>query len=486
MVKLSYRNILDAFTTWIREPQFLSRTYLRAEILSNALELEKLRASSIYFTVPGICDNLQFYYRRKVVPKIHREDNTFAQDLFVCHDGHSLEIYHEFVQNIHLQGQPSMSNLPYFYPKVKYFSFRFDFNTNEMLYHYEMLENTSQTDEENTKEVLQHISRLLLKFAYGSEKGYKKRVPTDMVVDKIKYQDKYLRLKKKYRHWVDIWSQPFYVNDIRHKGMSTDPQKHVFEDISILTFLCCLWEEMYEGDSDKVRFLDMGCGNGFLTYLLGQEGYEGVGVDLVKREVWERYEKTDRIQLIETVINPKTFQSHFTDVERYDVWLIGNHADELTGWIPLLCSKFSLDSGFEELKYKCIVIPCCYYDLAGNKNAFGTTLPSISHSKKDKDKDDPLQGNYGAYVEWTEDIFRNSCGIEPEREWLRIPSTKNLAIIGRKWSDIDAANEKVNNLITGTYFKARDTKKKEKIQFNSDDKENTVMFSELPDYDSDD
>ena len=37
-------------------------------------------------------------------------------------------------------------------------------------------------------------------------------------------------------------------------------------------------------------FVDVGCGNGFLTYLLTSEGYRGCGIDLQKRKIWECYE----------------------------------------------------------------------------------------------------------------------------------------------------------------------------------------------------
>jgi hypothetical protein len=38
-----------------------------------------------------------------------------------------------------------------------------------------------------------------------------------------------------------------------------------------------------------VRFVDLGCGNGFLTYLLIEEGHVGWGIDRQRRGIWGDY-----------------------------------------------------------------------------------------------------------------------------------------------------------------------------------------------------
>jgi tRNASer (uridine44-2'-O)-methyltransferase len=38
-------------------------------------------------------------------------------------------------------------------------------------------------------------------------------------------------------------------------------------------------------------------------------------------------------------------------------WIIGNHSDELTPWIPFMCSK-SINTRF-------FVLPCCMWDFQG-------------------------------------------------------------------------------------------------------------------------
>jgi len=62
--------------------------------------------------------------------------------------------------------------------------------------------------------------------------GYKKRVIHDVIIPKILYQDTYYQLKQKYgKYWVEHWPE------------DTDPQKHVFEDIGIATWLKLLWND---------------------------------------------------------------------------------------------------------------------------------------------------------------------------------------------------------------------------------------------------
>ena len=38
----------------------------------------------------------------------------------------------------------------------------------------------------------------------------------------------------------------------------------------------------------KPTFIDLGCGNGLLTYLLTSEGYQGYGIDVAERKIWSK------------------------------------------------------------------------------------------------------------------------------------------------------------------------------------------------------
>ncbi|GJQ75694.1 hypothetical protein Trydic_g17768 [Trypoxylus dichotomus] len=106
---------------------------------------------------------------------------------------------------------------------------------------------------------------------------------------------------------------------------NTDPLKFVYEDIAIASYLICIWESVKT--TQKPTFLDLGCGNGLLVHILSQEGYDGYGVDVRKRKIWDTYPSTTKL-LVKTII--PSAASLFPDTD----WIIGNHSDELTPWIP--------------------------------------------------------------------------------------------------------------------------------------------------------
>ena len=63
------------------------------------------------------------------------------------------------------------------------------------------------------------------------------------------------------------------------------------EDIAIAAYLILLWRQ--KGSDEEVRFVDMGCGNGLLVYILAQEGFRGYGLDIRSRRIWSSLDKAD-------------------------------------------------------------------------------------------------------------------------------------------------------------------------------------------------
>lgn len=72
----------------------------------------------------------------------------------------------------------------------------------------------------------------------------------------------------------------------------TDPGKFVYEDIAIATYLLLLWEEY-----GSQTFVDVGCGNGLLVYILTMEGHFGLGVDVRKRKIWDMYPNNIKLRV---------------------------------------------------------------------------------------------------------------------------------------------------------------------------------------------
>ena len=277
--------------------------------------------------------------------------------------------------------------------------------------------------------------------------GYKKRVYHDVVVPLDLFTSHYRRLKIKFGHWVEEWEE------------STDPQKFVFEDVAIAAFLIALWE--IEGDFSvapridstangdvesevgnatgeepsiavtappgvrRPSFVDLGCGNGFLVYILTMEGFAGRGIDLVKRKIWSRY--PSEVKLEESPIDPPN------DVFEED-WILANHSDELTPWVPFIASRNNR---------KFFVLPCCEWNF---DSKFSSRTKALSR--------------YEMYLEYIKQLTVES-GYKVEVEHLRIPSTRNISIIGRTRT-IDPANpedlERIRRQQAECLLKAKYTK----------------------------
>jgi tRNASer (uridine44-2'-O)-methyltransferase len=166
-----------------------------------------------------------------------------------------------------------------------------------------------------------------------------KASPPNALINEDKYSKLYRHLKEKYgRKMTEIWPEV------------TDPAKFVYEDVAIATYLLTLWEDErhHLQLSRKQSFVDLGCGNGLLVHILSQEGHPGYGIDLKRRKIWDMY--GPETVLKEAVIIPLEHQV-FPDTD----WLVGNHSDELTPWIPLLAARSSYQTRY-------FVLPCCFYD----------------------------------------------------------------------------------------------------------------------------
>lgn len=88
-------------------------------------------------------------------------------------------------------------------------------------------------------------------------------------------------------------------------------------------------------------------------------------------------------------------------------WIIGNHSDELTPWIPVVAGRSSFKCNF-------FLLPCCAYNFDGTK--YQRQNSSISQ--------------YSEYVHHIKNLCQE-CGFKTEMDRLKIPSTKRISLIGR-------------------------------------------------------
>ncbi|XP_015118631.1 probable tRNA (uracil-O(2)-)-methyltransferase [Diachasma alloeum] len=242
------------------------------------------------------------------------------------------------------------------------------------------------------------------------------------LVSPEKYTNLYNSLKKKYgTELVDKWPE------------CTDPAKFVYEDIAIASYLILLWEEerREKGIDEKQSFLDLGCGNGLLVFILTSEGYPGVGIDLRRRKIWDLFGDT---RLEEKTIIPSS-KSLFPTTD----WLIGNHSDELTPWIPVIAARSSYSCRF-------FLLPCCAHEFDGRK----FQRESASSSQ------------YSEYLRYIRKVCE-TCGFSTKLDKLRIPSTKRICLIGvgRNYPEVetDSQDEKIEEMISARSLSPQENEK---------------------------
>jgi tRNASer (uridine44-2'-O)-methyltransferase len=183
-------------------------------------------------------------------------------------------------------------------------------------------------------------------------------------------------------------------------------------------------------DTDFPGFVDIGCGNGLLVHILQSEGYMGWGFDARERKSWAQYKGTSpsspsgeslqRLLLLPSVVTSGTDDGEGNLSKSDDIhdgifpegtFIISNHADELTPWTPILAA-------ISQCPF--IMIPCCSHNLTGER--YRAPPP------KDKSKSPSA---FASLVDWVTRIGED-CGWEVETEMLRIPSTRNTGLLGRK------------------------------------------------------
>ena len=341
--------------------------------------------------------------RRTLIPRYHRVDPPIDQDVTVAtFDDESAALILSLVDPC--SSKEDLAKLPRFLPYVLAYAYVYRPDTAPpssplLEFHVKPLFDVSDDPRlpSYSRIALEYFHRVL----WGTKHGYKKRMHMDQIIPRNLFHDNYVRLKDTYgAKWCKLWIE------------DTDPVKHVYEDISIAAYLISLWDlERLENSSSapqltttRQKFVDVGCGNGLLVHILTEEGYSGYGIDLQQRKSWDLQASSD---LRCEVINP--LKSTF-DVD----WIIANHSDELTPFIPLIAHRS---------RCKFLSIPCCSWSLTG------------------KFREQGKGGRYATYCRYLVDVYKR-CGFGVEEDWLRIPSTKNFSIVcrTRTFDDTDQAS----------------------------------------------
>ncbi|MCJ1429545.1 tRNA(Ser) Um(44) 2'-O-methyltransferase [Sticta canariensis] len=336
------------------------------------------------------------------------------------------------------------------------------------------------------------------KHGQGSLVGYQKRVHHDRLVSQRRVQDTYTDLKRKHAkrlcdNWVEQTQASKHVfEDLGIAAFLIELWKDMYGESGNQV------DREQEAESAPERpkypvFVDIGCGNGVLVDVLLREGYDGWGFDARRRKTWDTFEPVIQKHLKQLILIPQPlFQTNSpvnsanggiishnfpssktkrSDNKNEPAWhdgifptgtfIISNHADELTPWTPLLASISS--SPF-------LAIPCCSHNLSGrrfrapssfNSYSADNLAPSYFAANVSKSKavaikiagpeiedDQPACGDlndlsakarskqpsaYSSLCDWVSHLS-GVVGYEVEKEMLRLPSTRNMGIIGRTFS----------------------------------------------------
>jgi tRNASer (uridine44-2'-O)-methyltransferase len=433
----------DVFTSvmdnLIRNPNINSSWLFRADILHDVegTALADPVPRELAMETPEVprfpSFELTRFMVRKFIPRNTMRDGPMDQSCLIYENALPAdpEAHHDGgVQRtlvIYLPHVCSEAEMPFYHPKVRGIAFLHEWTPSDgsgvISISYQYFDDCHRSDVKLTRTALQ-LLKVLYKHGQGRVAGYQKRVYHDVLIPQVRFQDTYAALKHKYaRELITGWAEV------------TDPDKHVFEDLSIAAFMIELWADMY-GKASFPGFVDIGCGNGLLVHILNREGYHGWGFDARARKSWKMYntvrpslpgssdpEGNSLQQLV--LLPPPVSRTGLTEMStdgfavdlvhdgRFprNTFIISNHTDELTPWTPILAAIS--DCPF-------IMIPCCSHDLTGSK--YRAPAP------KDKRKGG---SSYASLVEWVAGIGKD-CGWLVEQEMLRIPSTRNTALVGRK------------------------------------------------------
>lgn len=157
----------------------------------------------------------------------------------------------------------------------------------------------------------------------------------------------------------------------------------------------------------------------------------GVGIDIRARTSWEHYPQPTRAALKVHAFNPIEYTDKPPAFFKAGTFVIGNHADELTPWVPVVSTLYNA-SGY-------ISIPCCSwaFDKKYDRSTVGNyPVPYADFvNSLNLGGDGTHKSSYSMYRIWLASLSL-SCGWEVECEMLRIPSTRNWAIIGKHRTNI--------------------------------------------------
>ncbi|KAF1943173.1 DUF1613-domain-containing protein [Clathrospora elynae] len=419
--------------------------------------------------------DLEWTVVRKLIPRNPNLDGTLMQTchLYVSHQDVTITSPHgteemvkaERYMVVYIPHASSPDDIPYYHPKVRQLAMLYTYlpshspsksslpSLGVLSIYYDIF--PSQPLDNRLSRTALKLLDIIHKHSRGRAAGYQKRVHHDQIIGQKVFQDTYAYLKGKYaKSLMEGWVE------------QTPPEKHVFEDLGIAAFLIELWVEMYgpkaetkTGVDEERRtkaqktfpgFVDIGCGNGLLVYILNAEGWQGWGFDARERKTWSTFpapytEKLKEMLLVPAILQPTTTSSSdetsllntplsHNGIFTLGTFIVSNHADELTPWTPLIA--YLSASPF-------IAIPCCSHDFGGTRFRAPVSSKHLMLDPSSKHSKNKQPSAYASLCSWVCGLTE-AVGYVVEKEYLRIPSTRNVAVLGRTLVRVDGEGKSVD------------------------------------------
>lgn len=315
--ELSYRSFNDAtFNSEAKSPEDLASI------------VKHLKPECRPILVEGGVEGytLEWTVVRKLIPRNPKLDGTMMQ---TCHlftseddikitntDGKDQVVKAKRELVVYIPHVDNPDDIPFYHPKLRGLGMLYTYVQSHdpktsllsvpgvLSIHYDLF--PSQPLDNRLERTALKLLEIIHKHSRGRAAGYKKRVYHDQIIAQKPFQDTYAYLKGKYaKNLIDNWVE------------QTPPEKHVFEDLGIAAFLIRLWIDMYStsssDSSDRERtaqnafpgFVDIGCGNGLLVYILNAEGWRGWGFDARRRKTWATFPAIYTEKLKEMLLVPQ-------------------------------------------------------------------------------------------------------------------------------------------------------------------------------------
>ena len=467
----------------LRRPNLLSTHLFRADILSDSTsELENLeqqerkhhhaapseKLASLAldeFQAPlegmSLLDwELERVVVRRLIPRNPQLDDSLIQSCQFYTNGRSHDEKHHLLA--FLPHVTSADELPFYHPPVRSFAYLYseclsgDSMNSQSIHILPFDEHKFSCLPSRYHRMFESSLSIFSRLGHSSPNNSHpdNRPPKDNLIPQHIVQNTYTRLKQKYAsNLIERWVE------------KTEPSKHVFEDLSIAAFLIELWRQMYGGTMSPVGtqitdghfpgFVDIACGNGVLVFVLIEEGYRGWGFDARRRKTWSIFPDHVQGALHNTVCIPRPFLQRYPATGSFlnvhdgifakGTFIISNHADELTPWTPILATL-----SHPENPLPFLAIPCCSHALDGTRHRYTSERGALSGPAEDEaievkqpqsgdlravkqakqQRNSPSASTYACLTQHVADLAVE-LGYQLDRTMMRIPSTRNVGLIGR-------------------------------------------------------